>query len=72
MWEIGQNLFFPVLFIKFHHRTNLIALFFRTFVEKITKKSELEILSPRGTTSHTNSDLQWGEFHHRTNGTIVE
>jgi hypothetical protein len=30
----AKKLFCPVLFNKFHHRTNLIALFFRAFVFK--------------------------------------
>jgi hypothetical protein len=49
MGNRAKSLFHSVLFNKFLHETNLIALLF----------SNLEILSPKGT-SHTNSDSEWG------------
>jgi hypothetical protein len=36
--DIGQKLFCPVLFNKFHNRKNFIALFFRTFFRPVMGK----------------------------------
>jgi hypothetical protein len=52
-----KKLFCPNLFYKFHHRKNLISLFFRTFVFRSYLQSQnFEIMGPRGT-SYTNSDF---------------
>jgi hypothetical protein len=70
MGNRATSLFCSVLFNKFHHRTNLIALFFRIFVFKRKLQSQnYEILSTRGMYHTYNGKMKilFSEFHHRTN-----
>jgi hypothetical protein len=60
MGNRAESLFYQVLFNKSHHKTNLIGLFFSSFVfERLWRTRSFEIFSPKGT-SHTNSDSEWG------------
>jgi hypothetical protein len=53
----AKSLFYPVLFNKFNHRTNLIALSFSNFVYlKIMAYSEFRNLSPKGTNTNSGSN----------------